>query len=96
MNTRVSASLERKRLQDEQKNPLNRFATAQVTEHLTESGFAIVRERHIATVLFCDIRDFTAMSVSMASEAAVYLISTYFSLMFEAASSQGDHQFDGR
>lgn len=89
LRARVSASLERKRLQDEQKELLNRFATEEVADQLTESGFAIGGERRVATVLFCDIRDFTAMSETMTPEATIDLINTYYTLMFDAVSSQG-------
>ena len=89
LGARVSASLERKRLQDEQKQLLNRFATPKVAEHLTASGFAIGGERRVATVLFCDIRNFTAMSEDMTPEATIDLINTYYTLMFEAVSCQG-------
>ena len=88
LNARVSASLERKRLHDEQKNLLRRFATVEVAQHLQEDGFAIGGERVTATVLFCDIRDFTAISESMDPEATIELLNTYYTLMFEAVSSQ--------
>jgi len=89
LKARVGASLERKRLQDEQKELLNRFATQEVADQLTESGFAIGGERRVATVLFCDIRDFTAISETMTPEATIDLINTYYTLMFDAVSSQG-------
>ncbi|MFK7762181.1 MAG: adenylate/guanylate cyclase domain-containing protein [Roseobacter sp.] len=89
LNARVSACLERKRLQDEQKKLLNRFATEEVAQHLQEGGFAIGGQRLKATVLFCDIRDFTSISESMTPEATIDLINTYYTLMFEAVSSQG-------
>ena len=89
LNARVSASLERKRLYDEQKKLLDRFATVEVAEHLSEGGFAIGGQRLHATILFCDIRDFTAISETMAPEATIDLINTYYTLMFDAVSCQG-------
>ena len=89
LNARVSASLERKRLYDEQKKLLDRFATVEVAEHLNRGGFAIGGQRLHATILFCDIRDFTAMSETMAPEATIDLINTYYTLMFDAVSCQG-------
>ena len=89
LNARVSASLERKRLYDEQKKLLDRFATVEVAEHLNEGGFAIGGQRLHATILFSDIRDFTAISETMAPEATIDLINTYYTLMFDAVSSQG-------
>ena len=88
LNARVSSSLERKRLQDEQKRLLNRFATVEVARDLQESGFAIGGKRLTATVLFCDIRDFTSISESMPPESTIELLNTFYTLMFEAVSSQ--------
>ena len=89
LNARVGASLERKRHNDEQTKLLDRFATVEVAEHLSEGGFAIGGQRLHATILFCDIRDFTAISETMAPEATIDLINTYYTLMFDAVSCQG-------
>ncbi|WP_299690034.1 adenylate/guanylate cyclase domain-containing protein [uncultured Tateyamaria sp.] len=89
LNARVSASLERKRLYDEQKKLLDRFATVEVAQHLSEGGFTIGGQRLDATILFCDIRDFTSMSEAMTPEATIDLINTFYTLMFDAVSSQG-------
>ncbi len=88
LNARVNSSLERKRLYDEQKSLLKRFATDEVAQDLREQGFAIGGRRITATVLFCDIRDFTALSENMTPEATIDLLNTYYTLMFEAVTSQ--------
>ena len=89
LNARVSSSLEKKRLYDEQKQLLKRFATDEVAQDLREQGFAIGGRRINATVLFCDIRDFTALSEYMTPEATIDLLNTYYTLMFEAVTSHG-------
>jgi len=89
LQARLNASLERKRLQDEQKRLLQRFATVEVAQDLQTSGFSIGGQRLTATVLFCDIRDFTAMSEEMPPEATIELLNTYYTLMFEAVTSNG-------
>lgn len=89
LNARVNSSLEKKRLYDEQKSLLKRFATDEVAQDLQEQGFAIGGRRITATVLFCDIRDFTALSENMSPEATIDLLNTYYTLMFEAVTSQG-------
>jgi len=89
LNARVSSSLEKKRLHDEQKRLLNRFASVEVAQDLQASGFAIGGKRLTATVLFCDIRDFTSISETMPPEATIDLLNAYYTLMFEAVSSQG-------
>lgn len=89
LKARLESSLEKKRLYDEQKRLLNRFATAEVAQDLQTSGFAIGGRRITATVLFCDIRDFTAMSENMPPEATIELLNTFYALMFEAVTSHG-------
>lgn len=89
LNARVSSSLEKKRLYDEQKRLLKRFATDEVAHDLQESGFSIGGRRITATVLFCDIRDFTALSEDMPPEATIELLNIYYALMFDAVTDQG-------
>lgn len=87
LKARLDSSLEKKRLNDEQKRLLGRFATQEVAQDLQTSGFAIGGSRITATVLFCDIRDFTAMSEDMPPEETIDLLNTYYTLMFEAVAS---------
>ncbi|MEP4194794.1 MAG: adenylate/guanylate cyclase domain-containing response regulator [Aliishimia sp.] len=89
LNARVNSSLEKKRLYDEQKRLLQRFATDEVAQDLQETGFSIGGQRINASVLFCDIRDFTALSEDMPPEAIIELLNTYYTLMFEAVTSNG-------
>ena len=89
LKARVGSCLEKKRLHDEQKRLLKRFATDEVARDLQESGFAIGGQRLSVTVMFCDIRDFTAISENMAPEATIELLNTYYALMFEAVTSNG-------
>ena len=89
LQARLRSSLEKKRLHDEQRRLLERFATQEVAQDLQTSGFAIGGRRLTATVLFCDIRNFTAMSEGMAPEATIELLNTYYTLMFEAVTSNG-------
>lgn len=89
LNARLSSSLEKKRLRDEQKILLERFATSEVVQDLHTSGFALGGRRVHASVLFCDIRDFTAMSESQPPEETIELLNLYYTLMFEAIDSQG-------
>jgi adenylate cyclase len=89
LSARVSSCLEKKRLRDEQKRLLERFATSEVAQDLQESGFAIGSERAHASVLFCDIRGFTRLSENLAPEATIELLNTFYTLMFEAVTSNG-------
>ncbi|CUH45845.1 adenylate/guanylate cyclase domain-containing protein [Ruegeria atlantica] len=89
LSARVSSGLEKKRLRDEQRRLLERFATTEVAQDLQESGFAIGGKRANASVLFCDIRGFTALSENLAPEATIDLLNTFYTLMFEAVTSNG-------
>ncbi len=89
LKARLSTSLEKKRLRDEQKVLLKRFATREVAEDLQESGFALGGRRVNASVLFCDIRGFTALSEDQPPEETIELLNIYYTLMFEAIDSQG-------
>ncbi len=89
LKARLSSSLEKKRLRDEQKMLLRRFATSEVVQDMQESGFALGGRRVHASVLFCDIRGFTSLSESQPPEETIELLNDYYSLMFDAIENRG-------
>lgn len=89
LKARLGSCLEKKRLYDEQKRLLKRFATDEVARDLQKSGFSIGGQRISVTVLFCDIRNFTSMSEDMPPEATIELLNQYYALMFDAVTSNG-------
>jgi len=89
LQARLSSSLEKKRLRDEQKSLLKRFATSEVVQDLQEQGFALGGRRVHASVLFCDIRGFTSLSESQPPEETIELLNMYYTLMFEAIEAHG-------
>ncbi|MFT7530767.1 MAG: adenylate cyclase [Gammaproteobacteria bacterium] len=89
LKARIDASLEKKRLRDEQRELVRRFATAEVEQDLQQSGFALGGKRVHVSVMFCDIRDFTPLCESQPPEETIELLNTYYMLMFDAISSQG-------
>ena len=89
LKARIGASLEKKRLRDEQRELVRRFATAEVAQDLQQSGFALGGKRVRASVMFCDIRGFTALCESQPPEETIELLNTYYMLMFDAISDQG-------
>jgi class 3 adenylate cyclase len=89
LKARMDASLEKKRLRDQQKALVRRFATPEVADDLLQSGFALGGKRIHASVLFSDIRGFTALVESQGPEETLDLLNTYYTLMFEAIGSHG-------
>ena len=89
LKARIGASLEKKRLRDQQKELVRRFATPEVAQDLEQSGFALGGKRVPGTVMFCDIRDFTPLSESQPPEETIELLNTYYSLMFDAIAGEG-------
>jgi class 3 adenylate cyclase len=89
LKARINASLEKKRLRDQQKELVRRFATSEVAQDLQQSGFALGGKRVHASVMFSDIRDFTALVESESPEQTIELLNTYYALMFEAIGSHG-------
>ena len=89
LKARINASLEKKRLQDQLKEMVRRFATPEVAQDLQTSGFALGGKRVYASVMFSDIRGFTPLVESQPPEETIDLLNTYYTLMFDAISSHG-------
>lgn len=89
LKARVSASLEKKRLRDQQKELTRRFATNEVAQDLEQSGFALGGRRVEASVMFSDIRGFTTLVESQSPEETIELLNTYYTLMFDAIDGYG-------
>lgn len=89
LKARIGASLEKKRLRDEQRALVQRFATSEVAEDLQKTGFALGGRRVHASVMFSDIRGFTAMVEQQPPEETIDVLNTYYTLMFDAIGSHG-------
>jgi adenylate cyclase len=89
LRARVAASLEKKRLRDQQRELFRKFATAEVAEELLSSGFALGGKHVDATVMFCDIRGFTGLAESLSPAETIELLNSYYTLVFDAIESQG-------
>ena len=89
LRARVAASLEKKRLRDQQRELFRKFATAEVAEELLASGFALGGKHVNATVMFSDIRGFTSLAESLPPAETIDLLNSYYTLMFDAIGSQG-------
>jgi adenylate cyclase len=89
LKARVDASLEKKRLRDEQRALFRKFASDEVAEELLNSGFSLGGRLVEATALFCDIRSFTTIAESLSPQDTIELLNAYYALMFEAISQEG-------
>ncbi len=89
LRARVNASLEKKRLRDQQRSLLRTFATPQVAEELLQKGFMLGGKHVTATAMFADIRSFTTIAESQDPADTIELLNDYFALMFDAISSNG-------
>jgi adenylate cyclase len=84
LKARIDASLEKKRLRDQLKELVRRFATPEVAQDLQKSGFSLGGKRVDASVMFSDIRGFTPLVESQSPEETIDLLNTYYMLMFDA------------
>jgi len=89
LKARIGASLEKKRLRDQQRELIRKFATSEVASDLETSGFSLGGKFVEATAMFSDIRSFTTIAESQTPAETIELLNTYYTLMFEAISDQG-------
>jgi class 3 adenylate cyclase len=84
LRARVNASLEKKRLRDEQRKLFRTFATKEVADELLKTGFSLGGEYVNVSVMFADIRSFTSIVEKQEPADTIELLNNYFALMFEA------------
>ena len=90
LKARIGSSLEKKRLRDQQRELIRKFATKEVAEDLEASGFALGGKFVPATVMFSDIRSFTTLAESQSPADTIELLNDYYTLMMDAiAGEQG-------
>ncbi len=89
LRARVNASLEKKRLRDEQRKLFRTFATKEVAEELLRTGFSLGGQLVTASVLVADIRSFTSIAESQDPSDSIELLNQYFSMMFDAVTQNG-------
>lgn len=87
LRARVNASLEKKRLRDEQKKLFRTFATPEVAEQLLREGFSLGGKYITASVMFTDIRSFTTLSENQDPADTIEMLNDYFALMFDAITA---------
>jgi adenylate cyclase len=89
LKARINASLEKKRLRDQQRELIRKFAASEVADDLLAKGFNLGGQVIQATVLFSDIRSFTTITESQPASDTIEMLNDYYSLMFEAINGRG-------
>jgi class 3 adenylate cyclase len=89
LRARVGASLEKKRLRDQQRELFRKFATAEVAEELLTTGVTLGGKQVEASVMFSDIRGFTRITETLAPAETIELLNSYYTLTFDAIGGHG-------
>ncbi|HEY7397627.1 MAG TPA: adenylate/guanylate cyclase domain-containing protein [Gaiellaceae bacterium] len=89
LNARINASLEKKRLRDQQRELISRFATKEVADDLLTSGFLLGGKHVEASAMFCDIRSFTTIAEANDPAETIELLNDYYTLMMDAIGGEG-------
>jgi len=87
LRARINASLEKKRLRDEQRKLFRTFATPEVADQLMKEGFSLGGKYVTASVMFTDIRSFTTLSEKQEPADTIEMLNDYFALMFDAINA---------
>ena len=89
LKARIGASLEKKRLRDQQRELVRKFATTAVADDLMAGGFELGGKYVEATAMFSDIRGFTSLTEAHDPAEIIELLNTYYTLMFDAIDGHG-------
>ena len=89
LNARITASLEKKRLRDQQRELISKFATKEVADDLLPSGFSLGCKHLYASAMFCDIRSFTTIAEAREPAETIELLNDYYTLMMDAIDGEG-------
>jgi class 3 adenylate cyclase len=88
LNARINASLEKKRLRDQQRELISKFATKEVAEDLLTSGFSLGGKHIDASAMFCDVRSFTTIAEAQDPAETIELLNDYYALMMDAINGE--------
>ena len=89
LRARINASLEKKRLRDEQRKLFRTFATEEVADQLSREGFSLGGKHINGSAMFTDIRSFTTLAETQDPGDTIDLLNNYYALMFEAITGNG-------
>lgn len=86
---RIKTHITLYRLQRQQRELFQRFATKEVVDELMEHGFALGGAAIEATMLFADIRSFTSITEAQSPAETISFLNRYFAAMVAAIGSEG-------
>ena len=89
LHARITASLEKKSLRDQQRKLLHTFASREVAELLLADGFSLGGTRIDASIMFTDIRSFTTLSEKSNPADTIEMLNSYFASIFEPIARHG-------
>lgn len=89
LGARINSSLEKKRLRDQQRELISKFATKEVADDLLTSGFSLGGAHVDASAMFCDIRSFTTIAEAQEPAETIELLNDYYTLMMDAINGEG-------
>jgi class 3 adenylate cyclase len=89
LRARINASLEKKRLRDEQQKLFRTFATEEVADQLSREGFSLGGNHVNGSAMFTDIRSFTTLAERQDPSDTIDLLNSYYALMFDAITGKG-------
>ena len=89
LKARIGASLEKKRLRDQQRELVRKFATAEVADEILTTGVSLGGKHVEASVMFSDFRSFTSIAHSQSQAETFEMLNNYYTLMFDAIAGHG-------
>ena len=84
-----NAMVEGLRQREQIRDTFGRYVTRQVAEEILSGRVALGGERRVATVMFADIRGFTALAEAMPPEEIVALLNQYLGAMVRCVLDEG-------
>ncbi len=89
LQARISSSLEKKRLRDEQRRLIRTFADKEVANQLMREGFTLGGKHTVITSMFCDIRNFTTITEANDPADVIDMINQYYRIVIDTVQAYG-------
>ena len=89
LQARLSSSLEKKRLRDEQRRLIRTFTDRDVAEELIRQGFSLGGKYTHISAMYTDIRNFTTITEANDPADIIHLINQYYLIVIDAVQSHG-------